>query len=196
MDVIFFNVRMAFPKIWTPEQFNGTGKASYSAQFIIDGADKVNMQKAVAAIRAVATEKWKESAGEVLAVLKAKDDICLHDGNSKSKFPGFAGNQFMSARTQMRPVIVDRNKAPLTEADGRPYSGCYVNVCIDVWAEDSKYGKGINGTLKSIQFFADGEAFSGSTPGTADVFETYGDDPSAPVGAGAKGEVDPLFGAF
>ena len=52
-------------------------------------------------------------------------------------------------------------RSPLVAADGKPYSGCHVNVIIDVWAQDNQYGKKINAQLQGIQFLRDGEAFSG-----------------------------------
>jgi hypothetical protein len=73
-----------------------------------------------------------------------------------------------------RPLVIDRNRDPLTAADGKPYSGCYVNVSIDVWAQDNKYGKRINAQLKGIQFVRDGDAFGGGAPASPDEFEDLG----------------------
>ena len=67
----------------------------------------------------------------------------------------------------------------LREEDGRPYGGCYVRAVLDLWAQDNKWGKRINCTLKGVQFIKDGDAFSASTPAQdedfADISDT-GDD--------------------
>lgn len=164
MKVVLNNVRLAFPKIWEPEQFGGTGEPACSAAFLMDPATshgKANIEKLKAAISQAATEKWKDKAGAMVKTLQAKGDLCLHDGAEKGEYDGFAGMMFVSARNKSRPVVVDTDKTPLTQGDGKPYGGCYVNVSLDVWAQENKYGKRINAKLLAIQFKADGDAFSG-----------------------------------
>ena len=99
----------------------------------------------------------------------------LHDGDLKEQYEGFPGNFFVTARNKSRPLVIDRDKSPLTEADGRPYSGSYVNVILDVWAQDNSWGKRVNATLKGVQFSKDGEAFSGSAPASIDSFDDVSD---------------------
>ena len=41
---------------------------------------------------------------------------------------------FVSARNALRPLVVDVDKSPLTAQDGKPYSGCYVNASLELWA--------------------------------------------------------------
>jgi len=67
----------------------------------------------------------------------------------------------------------------LTEKDGRPYGGCYVNVSLDIWVQDpkgekAKNGKRINATLRGIQFMADGDAFAGGAPADPEEFDDLG----------------------
>ena len=70
--------------------------------------------------------------------------------------------------------LVEFDRSPLTETDGRPYSGCYVVAIVELWAQDNSWGKRVNATLKGVQFFADGEAFSGGTPASAGDFDDLG----------------------
>jgi hypothetical protein len=71
---------------------------------------------------------------------------------------------------------LNKDKSPLTEADGVVYSGCYVNGIIDLWAQNNNYGKRINATLLGVQFAGDGEAFSsGGSSASADDFDDIDD---------------------
>ncbi len=63
-------------------------------------------------------------------------------------------------------------------ADGKPYSGCYVNGIVDIWAQDNGFGRRLNATLKGVQFVKDGDAFSGGTAVSADAFDDLGVDES------------------
>jgi hypothetical protein len=100
---------------------------------------------------------------------------------------GYADMSYITARNKVRPIVVDRDKTPLIEADGKPYGGCYVNVSVDVYAMDKPgMGKSVNATLLAVQFVEDGESFGGSK-GTADVFDSMDD------GEGAAPNVSDLF---
>lgn len=194
MEIVLKKVRLAFPTLFEPKAFNA-GEPACSASFIIDQSDKANLKVVTDAIRQVATEKWKDKAGDMLKQLKAKGDLCLHEGAEKSEYAGFDGNYYVSSRNKVRPIVVDRNKAPLTAADGRPYGGCYVNVSLDVWAQANEYGKRVNAKLLAVQFVEDGEAFGGGAMGSADVFDSLdGDAPSTSTSVAGAGDDDPLFG--
>lgn len=172
MKVVIKNVRIAFPNIWEPKSYNGQGKPRCNALFIIEKDNAEALKAVKEAILAVAKEEWKEKAETMLSTLKAKGDLCLHDGAEKADYDGFEGNMFVSASNASRPIVVDRDRSPLTEADGKPYAGCYVNVSIDVWAQDNQYGKRVNAKLLAIQFARDGDAFGGGSKGSADDFDT------------------------
>lgn len=162
MKVVLKRTRMAFANIWEPKQFNGQGKPSCNAAFIMDPKDqKAEVDKVIAAITEVAKEKWKDKSADMLKTLKAQGKICLQDGATKSQYDGFDGNVYVSGRNNVRPHVVDKDKTPLSEADGKPYSGCFVDVSLDIWAQDNGYGKRINAKLLAIRFVDDGPAFSG-----------------------------------
>jgi hypothetical protein len=61
-----------------------------------------------------------------------KLNLCLHDGDEKAEYEGFPGNFFLNAANKARPAVIDRDRSPLIQADGRPYAGCYVNAVIDI----------------------------------------------------------------
>jgi hypothetical protein len=128
----------------------------------------------------VAQGKWGAKADEMLKMLKAGDRLPVHSGDAKATSAGYAGNLFLNAGNTIRPTVVDGNRAPLTQNDGKPYSGCYVNAIIEIWAQDNQYGKRVNASLLGVQFVRDGERLAGGSVATADDFEPL---PSAEGGA-------------
>jgi hypothetical protein len=67
--------------------------------------------------------------------------------------------------------VLHSDKTPLTEADGKPYAGCYVNASIELWAQDNNYGKRVNASLGGVQFARDGDAFAGGGAASEDEFD-------------------------
>ncbi len=176
MAIVKFAGRLAFPSIFEPSSIDG-GALRYSAAAILADTHNAALLRcgsvpcgaaAVAAVNAAiteaATEKWKDKAPALLTSLRATDKLCLHVGDTKAQYDGFAGNHFVSTGNEARPTIVDRNGSPLVAGDGRPYAGCYCIFNVEVWAQDNKWGKRVNATLRSIQFVADGDSFAAGAP--------------------------------
>lgn len=170
MRIKLINVRIAFPQLFEPKQVGGTGKAAFSASFLME-KDDVNFETVMAALKQVAAEKWGNEAMNMLRNLLAGDKLCLHDGDSKPDYEGFSGNWYVSARSYTRPKVVHQNKTAITEADGVIYPGCRVTAVIDIWAQDNKFGKRINAGLGGVQFRADDDAFASGSPVSDDEFE-------------------------
>lgn len=179
------NVRLAFPQLWTPTQVNGEGKPAFSAAFLLTPGhpDIETMKKA---IREVAIGKWGAKAQDILKALIAGDKVCLHNGDLKSNYDGFAGNQYVSARSYVRPLVIGQDRSPLAEEDGKPYAGCYVNAQVALWAQQNNYGKRVNAQLRGVQFLRDGDAFGGGSVAKPDEFDTVDDsaDGAAPADDG------------
>ena len=183
MKVQLSNVRIAFAHVHEPQSFNG-GDARYSAQIIVDPAT-VNAKTLAQAVEAVALEKWGAKGKGTLSELKKKGLVCYHEeaktNSSGEVYDGFEDMHYVSASNKARPLLIGRQKEPLTAADGKPYSGCYVNASLELWAQDNQYGKRINATLKGVQFVRDGDAFSGGTPASADEFDDLGVEEEVPA---------------
>lgn len=173
-------VRGAFlQSLFEPQTVNGEGEPAYGGTFILP-PDHPAVAELEAAFEAVAKEKWGAKAPAILKELKSKDRLALHDGDTKSSFDGFEGNVFITTRSKVRPTVVNKDRSPLTAADGVIYSGCFLNVIIELWAQDNQYGKRINAQLKGAQFVKDGVAFGGGgTPASADEFANLGDGADA-----------------
>ena len=175
------NVRLAFSDaLFEPKRIatDDTSEPAYSCNFLFDPVvNAADIEAVRSAMNAEAAIKWKDPAvlKAAIAVIKSKDRMCLHDGDLKGQYEGFPGNLYMNARSDKPPKVVDRDRTPLTARDGRPYSGCYVNAFVEVWAQDNKWGKGVNATLKGVQFLRDGEAFGAGAPLDPDAFDDISD---------------------
>ncbi|EKS9794858.1 MULTISPECIES: DUF2815 family protein [Burkholderia] len=178
MKIKLSNVRLAFPQLFEAKTVNGEGKPAFSAAFLIDPADP-QVKELNAAIDQVAKDKWGAKADAILKQMRAQDKIALHDGDLKSNYDGFPGNLFVSSRSATRPLVIDKDKTPLTEQDGKPYAGCYVNASVELWAQDNSFGKRVNASLRGVQFLRDGDAFAGGGAASEDEFDEITDGADA-----------------
>lgn len=180
------NVRLAFPKLFTAESVGDGDKKYFSAAFPIKPGSE-NHKNLERAIEEVAEAKWPKKGAAVLKTLRSKGKISYkHEeltGPEGDVYDGFEGMHSLNAsraESKGRPMVVDRDRSPLAESDGRPYAGCYVNASVEVWAQDNANGKRINVSLRGVQFYKDGEAFGGGEPLREDEFgelpEEDGDD--------------------
>lgn len=170
MKVKLTNVRLAFPVLFEAKTVNGEGKPAFSASFLLDPADP-QVKALNQAIEQVAKDKWGAKAEAILKQMRAQDKVALHDGDLKANYDGFPGNLYVSARSATRPLVIDKDKSPLTEQDGKPYAGCFVNASIELWPQDNNYGKRVNASLRGVQFFRDGDAFAGGGVASEDEFD-------------------------
>lgn len=196
--VLLKGVRLSFPDLWKvgAVQPGSTSDPKFGGQFIF-APDSDAGKVAQAEFARVAMEKFGPNAAAILAELP-KDKKCLRrgDGNLDKNGVvrnGYAGNLFIVARNKARPVIIDRNKTPLVEADGRPYGGCYVNITVDIYAHEKQgLGKRVDATLLAVQFDRHGEAFGGGV-GSADDFEDISDEGEGGTTAAAPATAAPNF---
>ena len=171
------NVRLSFPSLFREKKFAPTdAKGSYSATFLLDketnAKDIADAKKAIDAL-VKDTFKGKHPGAQ---------RTCLRDGSEKPDTPGYGEDvMFISARTDKRPHVVNRDMSPLNEEDGKPYAGCYVNATVEVWAQDNQYGKRINAKLRAVQFVKDGEEFGGGHIDISREFTAIADDDESPV---------------
>lgn len=173
-------VRLAFLHVFTkrPGMKNADGTQSpdkfEATPILVPGG--ANAKKVQAAIAEVAADKWGANWADDYAEF-ADDQKGLRKGNLKKTadgtiYDGFEGQVYVTAKNDVRPGLFDTDATPLAQEDGKPYSGCYGNVEIDVWAL-AKRGvkKRIVMDLLGIQFTRDGDAFSaGAAPSKADSF--------------------------
>lgn len=174
------NVRIAFcESLFTAKGMANDPKSEprHSAVFIIEPGSE-NEKLITKAVTEVAIEKWKDKAKSTMEDLISKGRVCFEKRaktNSDGEvYDGFEGTYSVRASSKSRPTVVDRDRTQLSESDGRPYSGCYVNAYIEIWAQDNQWGKRVNATLSGVQFVKDGDAFSSTKPISADKFDDLG----------------------
>jgi len=178
MKVKLQNVRLSFPDLYEAKQFEGQGPFNYRASLLFDPGSQ-EKKDIDAAIKAVAVEKWGKKADALLAgILPNPQKCCLVDGNTK-EYDGYEDKFALSASRKQekgRPLVLDRDKTPLGQADGKPYAGCYVNATVEIWAQDNTYGKAIRAELLAVQFAKDGDAFAAGSIGNEEDFDDLSAD--------------------
>lgn len=159
-------VRLSYPQLFEPKAGPEGGKAAYSAVFLLD--KKTNAAD-IAAIQAAIAKVKEAQWGKKPVQLKG---TCLRDGSEKAETDGYGPDvMFISARNEKRPGVVDRDLTPLAAEDGKPYAGCYVFATIRLWAQDNKFGKRVNASLRNVQFIKDGDPFGEKTTPAGEEFE-------------------------
>ncbi len=170
-------VRLSFADLFKPVAFqDGDGPKKFKATFLIS-KDDPQLKVLKQAIKDVAKEKWKDKADRILKTIEDNPmKYCLADGDKKN-YDGYENCMALTANNEKRPKVKDRNgKDNLTEADGRPYSGCYVTGHVELWAQDNKWGQAIRATLRGVQFDSDGDSFAaGAGVAKDDEFDDLGD---------------------
>jgi hypothetical protein len=180
--VILKNVRLSYPDLHKPgKPLNDGDTPKYGAQFIMDpdsDAAKVAKDALTQAAQETFGANWQAIVGAMEKTKKCVrrgDDNLTKDGAVRD---GYGGKLYLVARNKAKPLLIGPRKGAdgqfpvLTEADGKPYGGCYVNVKVDIKAMKAKdrIPNQIYATLLTVQFVADGEAF-GAAPGTSEGFD-------------------------
>ena len=120
------------------------------------------------AILSVAQEKLGPQWQQILAQLKAQNRLILHDGAEKALKPGYAGNHYFNASSDIRPVLQMKNRAAIAAADGILYPGCLVDGAFDVWAFAQR--QSVNITLLAVTFAGDGVRLAGGATASEDDY--------------------------
>lgn len=184
MIVKLTNVRLSFPHLFTARAVNEGDKPKFSANFIIDLERQQKLVRELeAAIESVSRDQWKDKVPKTLKV-------CLRDGEDYADKDGYGeGTVFVTASTDKRPPVVDRDMSPIVEEDDKIYAGCYVNATIRLWAQDNQYGKRVNAALRAVQFVKDGDAFGAEPINVESEFEVLDEDkPAKKKKASRRGE--------
>lgn len=172
MKITIRNARLSFPDLFQARAYEDGGQAKYKATFLVPKGS-AQAKEIEEAINRAATDKWGAKAEAILKSIRGNPNrYCYQDGETKT-YDGYDGMMYISASNKVRPTVIDRDRTPLTEGDGRPYAGCYVNAIIEIFTYENP-GKGISASLSGVQFVKDGEAFSGGRPAKADDFEDLG----------------------
>lgn len=169
MKIKLNNVRLSFPALFKAEAFKPGDDPRFKATFLVPAGSALAKEVEAAAIAAL-EEKFPKKGAAIYKQVYGNNNKCnVSDGNL-AEYDGYAGMIAVSAKSKTRPLVIDTDKTPLAEDDGKPYAGCYVNAIIEFFGYDNS-GKGVSATLKGVQFVRDGDAFSGSAPASEDDFD-------------------------
>lgn len=190
MRVLVKNVRLSFADIWNAKEF--MGKTKFSANGICSDETTLQVEKDGKkislphsdfdkVINSVCKDKW----GKTPAKLKqwaycpadgsgtrdkyVNSDGDYHDGYDEDTF--FVAANKLESQAPGGITIVDQKRMPLKREDGKPVSGDYVNLLIEVYGYESENDKGITASLEGIQYLRKGEPFGNSGPASADAFD-------------------------
>jgi hypothetical protein len=184
-DVVYLSdVRLSFPKIVEPSAFQEGGAKKFSADFIIV-PNSENAANFMAAVGAIALEKWKEHAQTILQICQNDRKLrCYGNGaerldkKSLKPYNGYEGMMYVGASSNDdRPPQIINGKGKVAEGLERLelarklYGGCYVNAVVRPWTQDNQYGRAIRCELKAIQFLRDGEAFGENPTDVTGMFK-------------------------
>ena len=171
-------VTLSFPAIAEPQAF-GEGEPAYGAKFAIKPGSE--QHKALeAAIAAEADEAWKDKAESVLKMLEEDGKVAFTKKVYRSKktgeaYQGFEGMHYLSTRNaKTQPTVFDQYGKEVVGKgyiERQAHSGAVVNASVEVWAQDNKWGRRINCSLRGIMLTGEGENLGGgSAPASADEF--------------------------
>ena len=193
MKIIVKNARLSFSDLFTPKSI-GDGKPKFSATLICTDDTTVIYKKADGTKSSVPHEKMsalcdrvcQEKWGKVPPKLKnwaynKADGTTTRDVYTNSDGDFWAGfsedTWYISAGKHEerckggKLVVLDQHKQPIEANSGLLFSGCYVNVVIDVYAYENKEGRGITASLEGVQLKKTGEPLGITKIDASDDFD-------------------------
>lgn len=170
MKIKLQNVRLSFPALFTPEAFKQGDPLKFKATFLIEKGSPQAAEVEKAILETVRAKFGVKDAEKIVAQIRGNaNKFCYQDGDTKT-YDGYEGMMALSAKNSTRPLVIDRDRTPLAEEDGKPYAGCYVNASVEFFAYDNT-GKGVSASLGGVQFVKDGDAFAGGNAASEDDFD-------------------------
>lgn len=199
---VLSNVRIAFahnlntPMVNTPAPGQAaTSAPKYSCVVLIPETEQAVLTQVNTILWEACNREFGQNATAVWTELQASNKLCLRSGATKAMQEGFLGNFFISAAAKelAPPKLFHKymNQAGTgPEQLARPqnviYSGCYVNIQLNVWVQNNKdHGRRINAEVLAVQFAADGESFGGGAQANEAMFSAVA-RPTGAIGAPAQ----------
>lgn len=196
--ITLLGVRLSFADIWKPKSLRrddgSESDPKFSSNFLIDkklaesGELKAKYKGKVMPVMQALKLAKLDAMSKKLGEDKAKEakvkpqNYCVKDGDLEN-YDGYENQWFLSSNNSRQPQIVGKDKRPLTQADGKPYAGCYVNAVVTLWCQlPGKTPKGdpkplaVYASLEAIQFVRDGEAFGAKPVDVDEEFDDVTDD--------------------
>lgn len=177
-QILLKNITLAFPALGEPQSY-GDGEPAYGAKFPVE-PNSENAKLIEDAIRAEAKETWKDKADSVLAMLFEDGKVAYSKREYRSKktgepYAGFEGMYYLGTRNAtVQPSVYDQYGEAVngkSEITRKAFSGAVVNASVEIWAQDNKWGRRINCSLRGVMLTGEGTSFGGgSGAASADDF--------------------------
>ena len=179
VEIILKNVRLAFFNGYAPGEYDG--KLSYGAKLILP-PNHPQIAAMEEAMKEAAKAKFKANWQAIYNQMDKQDRLCFHKSEYLNKegkpHNGFQGMYYIntSSKPEQPPLCLKANKSISALRDGDLYSGCYADVKINTWGQQhAKGGVRINAQCLVFQKRADGDAFAGGPPPSADGMDDLSD---------------------
>lgn len=182
LHIVAKAVRIAYPRVFEPEENPQSGRAEYSVQVRFYEANPDHMKTVEtiqAALKEAARAFWGDEAERHYRdAMDSKNTRFLR----RDEEGGYWYVSLKRREQDNAPRVVDRNpRVTLTAQDGKIYSGAVCNVVFDIWCyggmskSGTKVPYGFSGTLMGIQYVAEGEPFGGAPMAKDNDFEDLAD---------------------
>jgi len=182
-------VRGSFLVLGKPEQYQGKGPFRWSATGLVPYNSAID-KKVRECLLAAAEEKWGAKGAKNYEIAMADKKACCYVDGKFKDYDGYEGHFALTAHRYQdkgRPLVKDNDTSPIYKPDdelypgkaGRIYSGCFINLLVEFWAQDNSNGKGLRATLLGVQRVRDGDAFGGGSRPRDEDFEEVDDGANA-----------------
>lgn len=171
--------RISFPEVITAKSFDG-GPEKFSCQAIWNPAkfsakDKGLWKEMLKALDAESMTRFKKKVKD----LPANYRTGLRDGSEKPDMEGYGeGKKFATLSTLMAPGVVDRDKTPISVAEGNTdeiYPGAWFRATVNAFSYDNK-GKGVAFGLMNLQKVKDGPRLDSRVDAASDFEDDIEDE--------------------
>ena len=211
VKLMLTDVRGSFLTLGEPKAYKEGDPMRWSASALIP-ADSPQRKKVDEVLVQLAKEKWdKKWEANLRAVMADPKGCCWADGNLKD-FDGYADHWALTAHRYQkdgRPLVFDQLKHPLYHTKDSPagsaagyrvndpvsgkegvlYSGCFINMHIELWPQQNTNGKGMRATLLGVQLVRKGDSFGGGSMPSEDDFTEMEVGADADAFGGGEGDL-------
>ena len=155
--------------MWTgtaqPAPDGDTASGKYMANVLIPKGEKETIK---AIQQAIETAKKSGIVSKWGGKEPKKLDMPLRDGDTdKDDDEVYAGHFYVNAKSNTRPGIVDKNKAPIVDEDDI-YSGVWAIISVTFYAYDVNGNRGVACGLNNIMKYKDDERLGGRASAESD----------------------------
>lgn len=183
-DILLRGVRASFLTLGEPERYQN--KAENEPRWSATGLLAYNdpqVKLLDALIDQVGAAKFEKKWPAIYENIKSDRKMQFKVDGKYKDYAGYEGHFAITAHRKLKegpPLVFDTDKSPIYNKEtrdlypgkaGRVYSGCYVNMHIELWAQENNHGKTIRATLLGVQRLKDGDAFAGGSAPDADAFQ-------------------------